>query len=396
MYGWSHWVGGHPCLSYVFELGTDFYQNLSQVDAIERECFDGAYYLFSRAESIRSTLRGEVPPPVLARIDSSASGNYTLHWTPVRPTYNLPDRWELEELSGLSVTEDGFESGFTHWNVNNATQSTTQKHAGTYSMSLGNGDNISNFIVTKDPYPVQSGDSLRYWIWYNTEENYDVTIAEVSTNGLEWTQLHDRYTGNSGGWVRKSFSLEAWVGTSVFIRFRYMTDDNTNGSGVYIDDVWPVPTFASRTVLSDNITDTLYVVASQPVGTYYYRVRGHNAAWEWNAQGPLEDIVVTGSGAEEPRPAPPALTGVALQGANPVRGAASIRYSLARGGAFSLNVYDATGSFVTTLAGGAGPAGRYVVTWDGRDGHGRLVPAGVYYCRLAADAVSTARLTLMR
>jgi hypothetical protein len=393
-YGWSHWVGGLPCMGYVFELGTSFYQNLSQVDGIERECFDGAFYIFSRAESIRTTLKGEVPPPVLAPMDSSPTGDYTLHWTPVRPAYNVPDRWELEELTGLSVTEDGFESGFTRWNTNGASQSTTQKHAGTYSMSLGTGNNISNFIATKDPYPVQAGDSLVYWIWYNIENNYDVTIAEVSTNGLEWTQLHDRYTGNSSGWLRKAFSLEPWVGTSVFIRFRYMTDDGTTGSGVYIDDVRPVPAFANRTVVSANITDTLYSFTGKTPDRYYYRVRGRNATWDWNAQGPLEDIQVgaTGIAAE---PVRPLYTSIGVAGANPAR-TVGLRYAVGKSGQTSLVVYDAAGRAVRTLCSGTAEAGRYTANWDGRDNAGRTVAAGVYYCRLEADRTVTARVALVR
>ncbi len=395
MYGWSHWVGGLPCLGYVFELGTTFYQNLSQVDAIERECFDGAFFLFSRAESIRTTLKGEVPPPVLAPMDSSPTGDYTLHWTPVRPAYNLPDRWELEELTGLSTIEDGFESGFTRWNVNGASQSTTQKHAGTYSMFLGTGNNISNFIATKDPYPVRAGDSLKYWIWYNVENNYDVTVAEVSTNGLEWTQLHERYTGNSGGWLRKAFSLERWVGTSVFIRFRYMTDDGTLNSGVYIDDVWPAPSFANRTVISADISDTLYSFTGKSPDRYYYRVRGHNAAWDWNVQGPLEDIQVGATAVAAP-PVEPLFTSLAVTGANPSRSSASLRYTVGQSGAASLVVFDATGRQVRTLASGKLEAGRYSATWDGRDNAGRLVPAGVYYCRLEADRTVTARMAIVR
>lgn len=395
MYGWSHWVGGLPCPGYVFELGTSFYQNLSQVDAIEREAFDGAFFLFSRAESIRSTLRGEVPPPVLAPMDSSPTGDYTLHWTPVRPAYNLPDRWELEELTGLSVVADGIESGTSNWTLNNATQSTTQKHAGTYSMSLGTGNNISNSIATKDPYPVRAGDSLRYWIWYNTENNYDVTVAEVSTNGLEWTQLHDRYTGNSAGWLYKAFSLDRWAGTSVFIRFRYMTDDGTLGSGVYIDDVSPVPAFASRTVISNNITDTLYSFTGKSPDRYYYRVRGHNVAWDWNAQGPLEDIQVGATAVAGP--VPEVLhTALRLGGANPSRTTASLRYTIGKPGPARLLVYDATGREVRTLASGSANAGRYSASWDGRDDAGRLVPAGVYYCRLEADETATARVTIVR
>jgi hypothetical protein len=395
MYGWAHWVGGFPCLSYVFELGTSFYQNLSQVDGIERECFDGAFYLFSRADSIRTVLKGEVPPPVLAPMDSSPTGDYTVRWTPVRPAYNQPDRWELEELTGLSVVEDGFESGLVRWNVNGASQSTTQKHAGTYSMFLGTGNNISNFIATKDPYPVQAGDSLRYWIWYNIESRYDVTVAEVSTNGLEWTQLHDRYTGNSSGWLRKAFSLEPWVGTSVFIRFRYMTDDGTLGSGVYIDDVWPVPSFATHTVISNNITDTLYSFTGKAPDRYWYRVRGHNATWDWNVQGPLEDIQV-GASAVAAWPAPALATSLSGAGPTLVGSGADLHYTLGRSGPVSLLLYDATGSMVRKLVSGAMPAGRHSSAWDGRDDWGRPVPAGVYYLRLVADRNLTARFTVVR
>jgi len=382
-------------MGYVFELGTSFYHNLSHVAGIERECFDGAFFLFSRAESIRTTLKGEVPPPVLAPMDSSPSGHYTLHWTPVRPAYNLPDRWELEELTGLSLIEDGFESGFTRWNVNNATQSTTQKHAGTYSMSLGTGNNISNFIATKDPYPVQAGDSLRYWIWYNTENNYDVTVAEVSTNGLEWTQLHDRFTGNSSGWQRKAFSLQPWVGTSVFIRFRYMTDDGTLGSGVFIDDVSPVPAFANRTIVSANITDTLYSFTAKAPSRYYYRVRGHNVAWDWNAQGPLEDIQVGATGVVSPRPEL-LLSGVNHVGPNPAGAVTRIHYTIGKPGLAELVLFDAAGREVRSLVRGTVSAGRYDAAWDGRDGSGRLVPAGVYYVRLVTDVTSTARFTVVR
>ncbi|MBM3322348.1 T9SS type A sorting domain-containing protein, partial [candidate division WOR-3 bacterium] len=90
----------------------------------------------------------------------------------------------------------------------------------------------------------------------------------------------------------RAYSLAPWVGRSVFIRFRYMTDDNTVGTGVYIDDVWPVPAFSGRTTISSNITDTLYSFTGKAAGTYYYRVRGRNVAWGWNDFGPLEDVVV--------------------------------------------------------------------------------------------------------
>jgi hypothetical protein len=294
MYGWAHYLGGFPCMSYTVEVGTAFYQSTSQLDAIQTQNFKGAWYEMRRSDSIIAALHGAVPRPILAPMDTASSSGFSLHWTPTRPAFNDPDRWELEELTGLAVVTDSFEGGFGRWDTMGATLSTAQRHSGGYSMSLGNGDNVANYIVTKDPAPVQAGDSLRYWIWYNTENNYDVVTTEVSLEGKEWFQLHDRYTGSSGGWLRKAYSLAPWAGKSVFIRFRYVTDDNTLGTGVYIDDVSPVPTFASRTTISSTITDTLYTFASKTPGRYFYRVCGHNAAWGWNDKGPLEDVVVVG------------------------------------------------------------------------------------------------------
>jgi len=294
MYGWAHYLGGFPCMSYTVEVGTAFYQSTSQLDAIQTQNFKGAWYEMQRSDSIIAALQGAVPRPVLAPMDTVPSSGFSLHWTPTRPAFNNPDRWELEELTGLAVVTDSFEGGFGLWDTVGSTLSTTQHHSGAYSMSLGNGDNIANYIVTRDPLPVQTGDSLRYWIWFNTENNYDVVTTEVSLEGKEWFQLHDRYTGSSGGWLRKAYSLDPWAGKSVFIRFRYMTDDNTRGTGVYVDDVSPVPAFAGRTTISSTITDTLYAFVNKAPGRYFYRVRGHNADWAWNDKGPLEDVVVVG------------------------------------------------------------------------------------------------------
>jgi flagellar hook assembly protein FlgD len=83
-------------------------------------------------------------------------------------------------------------------------------------------------------------------------------------------------------------------------------------------------------------------------------------------------------------------------GPNPVTGATRVSYALARAGAVSLSVYDATGRQVRNLVSGTLKAGVYAASWDGRDAGGRQVPAGVYYVRLSADRASTARVTVVR
>jgi len=394
-YGWGHTVGGFPCMSFTTELGTDFYQPVQDLDSIQNASFRGDYYLFQHSDSIINALEGMVPRPILTVVDTTGSRYIPIHWTPTRPDQNHPDKWGLEQFTGLTVVTDSMESGVSNWTLHGASQSTTQKHSGTHSMYLGTGNNISNYCETKYPYPVQAGDSLKYWIWYNTETNYDVTVAEVSLEGKEWIQLHDRFTGNSSGWLYKAFSLDQWAGKSVYVRFRYMTDDATTRAGVYVDDVWPVPTFANDTVVTDSIADTLYTAVVDSVGTYYYRVRGHNAAWGWNDYGPLHGVVVTGlAGVQEP--AAKSVTSVLEVGPNPVLNGTRVNYAIERGGPVSLVVYDATGRRVRNLVSGSSKAGVCTSDWDGKDGSGRQVPAGVYYVRLSAGKTSTARVTVIR
>ena len=395
MYGWGRTIGGFPCMSFTNELGTEFYQPESDLDAIQTEAFKGVWYLMQQADAITEDLEGTVPRPILAQMDSSSTGSYTIHWTPVNPEHNHPTKWELEELAGLSVVEDSMESGADRWELVDVQLSSTEKHSGNYSVYLGTGNNTSNYMVTKDPYPVQSGDSLTYWIWYYTENRFDVVTTEVSLEGKEWFQLHDRYTGNSSGWVREAYSLEPWVGKSVFIRFRYMTDNLALFPGVYVDDVWPVPAFADRSVVSSEIGDTLYSVSDATLGRHFYRVRGYNEAWAWGDQGPLEDILVTGTGVAE-GPASGLETGIAGIGPNPSNGRLVIRYAVGRDGAVAVSVYDAAGREIRELVSDSHKQGIHEVLWDGRDRLNREVPSGVYYCRVLADRAAVSRITLIR
>ena len=59
-----------------------------------------------------------------------------------------------------------------------------------------------------------------------------------------------------------------------------------------------------------------------------------------------------------------------------------IRFVLPRTAVASLEVFDISGRLVRTLATGARAAGSQAVRWDGTDGGGRPVGAGVYLLRL--------------
>jgi hypothetical protein len=106
---------------------------------------------------------------------------------------------------------------------------------------------------------------------------------------------------------------------------------------------------------------------------------------------------------DDPVPGGGSGLGLALAGANPVRDAAHFAFVLPREQAIELAVYDAAGRRRRTLASGVVGAGRHIATWDGRDGGGERVAAGIYFARLAATGAAaaegrpvTARVVVLR
>lgn len=67
---------------------------------------------------------------------------------------------------------------------------------------------------------------------------------------------------------------------------------------------------------------------------------------------------------------------------NPFQQATTIFFDLPRAADVRVEIYDTAGRHVRTLASTPMPAGNRSVTWDGVDGAGRRVSAGVYFLRL--------------
>jgi hypothetical protein len=82
---------------------------------------------------------------------------------------------------------------------------------------------------------------------------------------------------------------------------------------------------------------------------------------------------------------------------NPFGRRTHISYALPGAGDVSLVVYDAAGRPVRTLEDCHRAAGRYTVAWDGRDGNGVEVAAGIYFYTLRTDGnLLTERVSVVR
>jgi glucose/arabinose dehydrogenase len=81
----------------------------------------------------------------------------------------------------------------------------------------------------------------------------------------------------------------------------------------------------------------------------------------------------------------------------PFEGNLRLEMALPSRGRFSLEVFDPAGRRVRTLERGDVPAGRRVVSWDGRLESGKNAPSGVYFIKLRMEAGSlTKRVVLLR
>ncbi len=77
---------------------------------------------------------------------------------------------------------------------------------------------------------------------------------------------------------------------------------------------------------------------------------------------------------------------LALAGANPARGAARFECSLPTAGPITVELVDARGRAVRTVAAGWYAAGRHALSWDGQDSAGRRAAAGIYFARVRQGA----------
>ncbi len=400
VYGYNKWVAGLSSLFYGAEIGTEFYQDPSDLDFISLQVFKAAQYLAGFADSLMLVAEGFVPQPYIYPL-GTVDKDFVVYWHARNSYDNHPIDWELIELSRPSIIQDSLELGTNRWILEGFTLSMDQSHSGSYSLFSGNVNNMHHGARTAHPYLVQAGDSLTFWCWYDLQDDQDVAIVEASENTKEWFAFDDRYSGNSGGWIRRSYSLSEWAGKSIYLRFRSMTDDDVINSGFYVDDIYPVSLFEDVDTISSSITDTSYQFTNHPEGVYYYYVRGRNTPYGWGNYSCLEEAEVSNGIAESEKFEFPNINPSVTISPNPSRDRVQIKWQVINNGQgkdISLKIYDIAGRLIkgyTIHSCSSHPQSS--ITWECVDNDGRVVPLGVYFIHFKTGSFNTVKkVTLLR
>ncbi len=80
---------------------------------------------------------------------------------------------------------------------------------------------------------------------------------------------------------------------------------------------------------------------------------------------------------------------------NPTSRQTVIAYAIAKAGPVEIAVYDVMGRRARLLVAGHTAPGQHSLIWDARDDAGRLLPSGVYVCRLQTQSETRLRKMLV-
>lgn len=149
---------------------------------------------------------------------------------------------------------DNMEKGFLNWTHSGTPDlwhlTSNRKHSGNFSWYCGNketieyNNNMENSL-TSQPFIVDENSELSFWCWYLCP-NYGVNGFNPEINdGTGWKKLD--FIGSGGAlsmlptgndWLKYKYNLSHFMpGTSLQLRFRFVSDNEIVTEGVYIDDV---------------------------------------------------------------------------------------------------------------------------------------------------------------
>ncbi|MCF8357088.1 MAG: choice-of-anchor J domain-containing protein [Melioribacteraceae bacterium] len=151
------------------------------------------------------------------------------------------------------VWSEDFESGWGSWWADNGVWDVgipsvgpVNTHSGqncTGTVLDGNYPSNANtrLISPEITLPTISGDEsilLKYWQWFEIENEDDQGIVQISINSGEWQAISNPdFDGTSTQWTQYATNLSDYAGFSIRIAFYFSSDYYTNCNGWYIDDI---------------------------------------------------------------------------------------------------------------------------------------------------------------
>ena len=140
---------------------------------------------------------------------------------------------------------EGVAGASYHWNVSTgaASHGPAAPHSGTYFgwlyCYLAN-STYNPYYLTTPPIALDAtAKRLTYWYWIGTDTYTNPLFVEISTdNQATWTTLYTHSnTSNTLAWYQNTISLETYASTTVYLRFKGMSNYGNGMTDLGLDDI---------------------------------------------------------------------------------------------------------------------------------------------------------------
>ena len=406
--GANDWMYGDSThlklISYVTEIGNyndNFWPPTYRIEPLCEENLGAQLVIAEYGDDPYRAL----PPgiPSMFPVDT-VGGEFTLSWYPNLDPSNPPVGYDVAELRGWEVVTNDFEgTPGTGLFIDGFYLSSARYHSPYLSYYSGQQNSSQAVLSPAEWYCVNPGDSLKFWTWYDMEEDFDygyvmVSLDEgyifepiegnITTNYNPYgSNIGNGITGSSGGWVEAEFNLFDFTGESIFITFIYITDSYMLEEGWYIDDVFPFVQYESENILVESHPDTFLMVdpGSEP-GLIYYRARAIDMEGDTSIWCQAEEVYFIGSEigyAEIPIPFIFELTSIYP---NPFNSQTVISFQISNTAETEIKVFNLLGQMVIQQDLGVLVPGVYNQRIEGGD-----LSGGIYFLQLNSGSNSAIR-----
>ncbi|MFZ5979269.1 MAG: M14 family zinc carboxypeptidase [Candidatus Zixiibacteriota bacterium] len=284
------------CFSLTIEVGNSsdyFWPPTFRIPTLTSQNLGANLFLARTAGDVYSVLTPY--QPVIWMPPTVDGDNITVTWTSDEDPMNPVAAYELVELQNRQRNTDPADN-FDNFIYRNFSLTTVTSHSGATSFYSGYEADLISILRMENSIKVNDGDTLKFWTYYSMENNLAYAYVDISTDDILYypipgniTTAYDPYganrgngiTGSSEGWVEAKFDLSAFNGQDIFVRFLFVNSNSSSYAGFCVDDVYPIESFATETVVSSSITDTTYNLSGRNTGTYLYRVRAVDDDGDW-------------------------------------------------------------------------------------------------------------------
>ncbi len=214
------------------------------------------------------------PAPVELKILRSVhKNNFLLGWS--RAFDLSPVIYTLIRAQNTNVIFTDPANDFNNWETSGFIISNRQAYSPPYAFYSDEGNLITHYLQLKTPIALSAGGILEFYSYYVTEETYlnncrkcDILYVEYSLDKNQFYVL-DSFYGLKPYWSKHRYLLPR--ADSLYLRFRYQTDQTISHIGVYLDDI-KISKFTSYEVINQTYYDTCFQFINHRRGNYDFYV----------------------------------------------------------------------------------------------------------------------------